>query len=105
MKGVNLNFSAKHIWLNQFLMWNLWVTIMLLSWYVNFLQNDMKQSERSVPTVNKFGQYSLGTFGGMFVYLCRAGANIVYCSVLEGTSDTLKKLKNAEESNKTKLSM
>ena len=67
---------------------------MLLSWYVNFLQNNVRQSEKSVPIVNNSGQNTLGTFDG-----------IVNCSVLEGTSDTLKKLKNAEESNETELAM
>ena len=32
-----------------------------------FLQSNVKKSEKSVPAVNNSGQYTLGTFDGMFI--------------------------------------
>ena len=69
-----------------------------------FLQNDVKHSERIVPAVNNSGQYTLGTFDGMYgcIYVQLV---MIYCSLLESTSDTLKKLKNTEQRHETELAI
>ena len=67
MKSENLNFPAKYISLKQLHCWNQWVPIMTLSWYVNFLQNDVKYSDKPVSAANYSGKYTLGTLDGMFV--------------------------------------
>ena len=76
---------------------------MLLSRYLISLQNNVKKSERSVPAVNKHDEYTLGTFDGKYVQYVEQV--LIYCLVLESTSDFLKKLKNAKESNEAKLAI
>ena len=44
-----------------------------------FLQNVVKKSERSVPSVTNSGQYSLETFDGMYRCIkCRAGNGLLF---------------------------
>ena len=35
------------------------------------LSNNVKKSQKSVPAVNKYGQYNLETFDGMCAYMYR----------------------------------